>query len=34
MERFREKVENTIRVEERIVTISAGLAQVRWEKWA
>jgi diguanylate cyclase (GGDEF)-like protein len=31
MERFREKVENTIRVEERIVTISAGLAQVRWE---
>ena len=31
MERFREKVENTIRVEERIVTISVGLAQVRWE---
>jgi GGDEF domain-containing protein len=30
-ERFREKVENTIRVEERIVTISVGLAQVRWE---
>jgi diguanylate cyclase (GGDEF)-like protein len=30
MERFRRKVENTIRVEERIVTISAGLAQVRW----
>lgn len=32
MERFREKVSQTIRVEEHIVTISAGLAQVRWDK--
>jgi diguanylate cyclase (GGDEF)-like protein len=32
MERFREKVEQTICVEGQIVTISAGLAQVRWDK--
>ncbi|HEU0007761.1 MAG TPA: sensor domain-containing diguanylate cyclase [Terriglobia bacterium] len=32
MERFREKVEQTIRVEGQIVTISAGLAQVCWDK--
>ena len=32
MERFREKVAQTIRVEGQGVTISAGLAQVRWEK--
>ena len=31
MERFREKVASKIRVEERVVTISAGLAQVRWD---
>jgi diguanylate cyclase (GGDEF)-like protein len=32
MERFREKVAQTIHVEEQAVTISAGLAQVRWAK--
>jgi len=32
MERFREKVAQTIRVEGQVVTISAGLAQVCWDK--
>jgi diguanylate cyclase (GGDEF)-like protein len=32
MERFREKVAQTIHVEEQSVTMSAGLAQVRWVK--
>ncbi len=32
VERFREKVAQTIHVEEQIVTISAGLAQARWDK--
>ncbi len=32
MERFREKVAQTIRVEDQVVTISAGLAQARWVK--
>lgn len=31
MERFREKVANTMRVEERVVTVSVGLSQVRWD---
>ena len=31
MERFREKVAQTIHVEGQVVTISAGLAQVRWD---
>ncbi|MCI0422910.1 MAG: sensor domain-containing diguanylate cyclase [Acidobacteria bacterium] len=31
MERFREKVAQTIRVAEQVVTISAGLAQARWD---
>ena len=32
MERFREKVAQTIRVEDQVVTVSAGLAQARWVK--
>ena len=31
VERFREKVEQAICVEDQVVTISAGLAQVRWD---
>jgi diguanylate cyclase (GGDEF)-like protein len=32
IERFREKVAQTISVEEQVVTISAGLAEARWVK--
>jgi diguanylate cyclase (GGDEF)-like protein len=34
MDRFREKVAEMIRIEEQVVTISCGLAQVRWDKGA
>jgi GGDEF domain-containing protein len=34
MERFRERVAETIRVEDQAVTISVGLAQARWVQGA